>query len=195
MMGVTAVVLAGGEGRRMGGADKGLVEVAGRPLVAWVLERIAPQVDDILISANRSVQDYEAYGHPVLGDDLEGFHGPLAGIQRALRETRHELLLVVPCDVPLLPESLVEKLKQAMATTRSDIAMACVEDNCHPTVALMRTSVAQSLDDYLAAGRRKVGAWEESLNYVKVDFDDAVAFTNANTPEDVKLLTLRLSDV
>jgi molybdopterin-guanine dinucleotide biosynthesis protein A len=192
-MGVTAVILAGGEGRRMGGADKGLLELAGRPLLAWVLERIAPQVEDILISANRNAEEYEVYGHPVLADELEGFNGPLAGIRRALGEATQPLLLVVPCDVPLLPENLVEKLNRALEATHSDIAMACVEDHCHPTIALLRTSVAHSLDDYLAAGRRKVGAWEESQNYVKVAFDDATAFTNANTPEDLKTLALQLS--
>src|SRR5687767_10821159 len=109
-MSITGVILAGGQGRRMGGADKGLVEFLGKPLISHVIQRLSPQVDEILISANREMETYAALGHPVMADALEGFAGPLAGLHMGMTEARHPYVLTVPCDTPLLPMSLVERL-------------------------------------------------------------------------------------
>ncbi|MDO9188930.1 MAG: molybdenum cofactor guanylyltransferase, partial [Sulfurimicrobium sp.] len=102
-LGVTAIVLAGGRGQRMGEADKGLVLLHGKPLVSWVLERIAPQVDEVLISANRNLERYRELGYAVLPDEMPDFPGPLAGLHRAMAEASHPLWLSVPCDTPFLP--------------------------------------------------------------------------------------------
>ena len=109
-MSITGIVLAGGLGRRMGGVDKGLVDFLGKPLVAHVIQRLNPQVDEILINANREIDRYAAFGHPVIQDDIEGFAGPLAGLHKGMREAKHPYVLTVPCDSPLLPMNLVGRL-------------------------------------------------------------------------------------
>jgi len=186
---ITGLVLAGGEGRRMGGQDKGLVPLRGRPLIEWVLSRIRPQVTDILISANRNLEAYARFGHPVLTDRTEGYVGPLAGIARGLLETRHGLLLAVPCDTPFLPDDLVARLWDALSAGDFDLAVPLVKGRTQNAICLMHTRVGASLAQYLAQGGRQVEAWQTGIKRAVADFDDEAAFfVNLNRPEQLAAL-------
>lgn len=179
---ITGVVLAGGRGRRMGGADKGLQEYRGRPLVAWVLERLAPQVDELLLSANRNQERYAAYGYRVVPDRLPGFAGPLAALDAALAAAAHPLLAIVPCDSPFLPVDLVARLYAALAAGGADLAVARTIARPQPLFCLCRRQVLPSLSAFLAAGGRRVEQWQATLPTVEVTFDDQPeAFVNINT--------------
>ncbi len=189
---ITAIVLAGGEGRRMGGLDKGLIALHGRPLVEWVLTRIRPQVTEILISANRNFETYGRFGHPVLPDRTEGFVGPLAGIARGLIEARHELVLAVPCDTPFLPDDLVARLYTALAGGAHDLAVPLAGGRTQNAICLMRRQAGASLAAYLAQGGRKVQEWQRSLRLALADFsDEAGFFVNINRPEQLARLEAR----
>lgn len=191
---ISAVILAGGEAKRMGGNDKGLLPLLGKPLVAWVLERIQPQADEIMISANRNLAQYQSFGYPVLTDEVSGFAGPLAGLARALAEASHPLVLCVPCDTPLLPDNLAARLKQALLEQDAQIAVAATTEHSHNTVCLCRRDLLPGLLDYLQQGGRRVGEWQSGLKRVQVMFDDERAFHNANSPEDLELLTSSLKN-
>ncbi len=184
MHGVTGIVLAGGQGRRMGGVDKGLQLLHGRPMVAAVLARLAPQVDEILVNANQNLAAYEAFGHRVVPDAIGGFAGPLAGLHAGLGAARHALALTVPCDSPFLPADLFSRLFEEMR--ENDLAVAKTGDQPHPVFALVRTAVRKNLEGFLAAGGRKIDAWYSTLKVVEVPFDDeADAFRNINTREEL----------
>jgi molybdenum cofactor guanylyltransferase len=185
MDGVSGIVLAGGQGRRMGGVDKGLQPLRGKPMVAWVLERLAPQVDEILINANQNLERYAGFGHRVVPDEIGGFAGPLAGLHAGLAAAAHPLAVTVPCDSPFLPPDLVARLRDALGA--SDLAVAKTGDQPHPVFSLVRRSVRAHLQDFLAGGGRKIDAWYASLKVVEVPFDDeAEAFRNINTREELK---------
>jgi len=179
---VTGVVLAGGQGRRMGGVDKGLVELAGAPMVAHVLARLAPQVGAVLINANQNLDRYRALGPPVVPDAVGGFAGPLAGLHAGLTGASGELVVTVPCDSPFLPFDLVARLRAALEREGAQLAVAKTFDQPHPVFALVRRDVLPNLAAFLAAGGRKIDAWYASLRVVEVAFDDeAEAFRNINT--------------
>jgi molybdopterin-guanine dinucleotide biosynthesis protein A len=183
---ITGVVLAGGQGRRMGGVDKGLVELDGRPLVAWVLERLAPQVGSMLINANQNAERYAAFGHPVVSDAVGGFAGPLAGLHAALAAARTAWVATAPCDSPFLPRDLVARLAAAAAASNATLAVARTFDQPHPVFALVRVDVAPHLAAFLAAGGRKIDAWYATLAVAEVPFDDeAAAFRNINTAAEL----------
>ena len=185
--GVTGVVLAGGQGRRMGGVDKGLVLLRGRPMVEHVLERLRPQVDEILINANQHRADYEAFGHAVFPDEIGGFAGPLAGLQVGLAQARHPLVATVPCDSPFLPADLVARLAAALAAREADLAVARTFEQPHPVFALVRRTVLPHLTRFLEEGGRKIDAWYATLSTVEVPFDDeADAFRNINTADELR---------
>lgn len=179
---LAGVILAGGRGRRMGGSDKGLQLLCGRPLVAWVAERFAPQVDELLISANRNGEHYAAFAHRVVPDANPGFAGPLAGLHAALMAASHPLLASVPCDSPLLPTDLVSRLLRAMVASGAELAVARTGERTQPVCCLCRRDVLPSLSEFLERGGRKVEEWHALLRVVQVDFDDhANAFANINT--------------
>jgi molybdopterin-guanine dinucleotide biosynthesis protein A len=183
---ITGVVLAGGRGQRMGGVDKGLQVMRGKPLVQWVIERFAPQVEELLINANQNLDRYGGFGYRVIPDEIRGFTGPLAGLHRALNEARHERLATVPCDSPFLPEDLVSRLASAMDARGADLAVAKTGEQAHPVFCLCRKTVLGSLTDFLAAGGRKIDAWYARVKTVEVPFDDvAAAFSNINTREEL----------
>lgn len=183
---VTGVILAGGLGRRMGGVDKGLQQLRGRPLVAWVAERLGPQVDELLISANRNGESYAALGHRVLADRITGFAGPLAGLHAALTVARHPLVATVPCDTPFLPAELVSRLSEALNESAADLAVARTFNQPQPVFCLCRRALLSSLGAFLAGGGRKVEHWQATLQVVEVAFDDqAECFENINTGEDL----------
>lgn len=184
---VTAVVLAGGRGQRMATADKGLQPLRGRSLVEWVLERIDPQVDDLLIIANRNLERYLELGYPVLRDRIPDFAGPLAGLQAGLTQARSELVLVVPCDTPLLPADLVSRLAAALQQADAEVAVARTRERVHAVVCLCKVSVSERLAAFIEDGGRKVGEWQATLKAVYVDFDEqAEAFRNVNTVDDLR---------
>lgn len=186
MSGVTGVILAGGQASRMGGIDKGLVPFRGKPLVAHVIDRLHPQVDAILINANRSVEAYAAFGHPVIADEIPGFAGPLAGFERGLAHARTELVVTVPCDSPFLPMDLVARLRTALEDQRADLAVARTGRQAHPVFCLMRCTVQDSLRTFLAGGERKIDRWYSRLSMVEVAFDDETeAFANINTVDEL----------
>ena len=186
---ITAVVLAGGRATRMGGADKGLLRLDGKPLIAHVIERLVPQVADIVINANRELEQYRRLGHTLLQDQHPDFIGPLAGFAAGLNFSKRDYLLTVPCDAPLLPANLVKRLFEGLQTKDAEITVASTNGNTHPVVCLCRCSVLPSLERFIASGERKVSTWQKSLRYTEVDFSDcANAFTNINTPEDLALL-------
>ena len=190
---VTGCILAGGFGRRLGGIDKGLVPLAGLPLVAHVIARFAPQVDTLLLSVNRNHSLYRAHCAQLVYDTMAGAAGPLAGIAAALAVTRTPWLAVVPCDSPFLPTGLVATLKRAITQKTADIAVARTADGLQPVFALIATSLTSSLLDYLAQGGRKTDTWYAQHALVEVDYKhERSAFTNINTHADHSAAALRL---
>ena len=183
---ITGVVLAGGLGRRMGGTDKGLQELRGQPMVHWVIERLAPQVDELLINANQNGERYAAFGHRVVPDQIPGFAGPLAGLHAALATATHPLVATAPCDSPFLPADLISRLFSALTAADADLAVAKTFDQPHPVFCLCQRSVLPHLTEFLESGGRKVDRWYSTLNIVEVAFDDeADAFENINTHEEL----------
>lgn len=189
---VTGLVLAGGQGSRMGGVDKGLVNWRGQPLVASVLHRLAPQVGPMLINANRNHERYAALGLPVLPDPLPDHPGPLAGLLAGLQHCSTPWLVTVPCDGPVFPADLVERLGAAAVREGVPVAMAAtLEDGqlrAQPVYALVRTDCAAALLAWLQAGERKVDRWFERQGRVTVRWDDPAAFRSANTVEELDRL-------
>jgi molybdopterin-guanine dinucleotide biosynthesis protein A len=186
--GVTGLILAGGEGRRMGGADKGLIPLAGRPLVAHVIDRLAPQVDGLLISANRNLDAYRIFGHPVLPDTLGERQGPLAGLQAGLAACPTPWLLTCPCDCPALPADLAARLLAAATAHNTPIAVARVAGKTQPAFQLLRRHLQPALEAHFAAGGRKLMDWCRAQGAVEVEFPDATAFCNLNSPDDLAAL-------
>ena len=187
-MKITGIVLAGGLGRRMGGVDKGLLLLNGKPLMAQVLDRLESQADEILINANRELDTYAQFGHPVVSDAISGFAGPLAGLHCGMAHAKNPLVLTVPCDAPFLPLDLASRLLAALHQADADLAVAKTGEQPHPVFCLCRTSLLPNLAKFLADGGRKVSVWQGTLNKVEVPFDDASDFTNINTPEELACL-------
>ncbi len=183
---ITGIVLAGGQGRRMGGVDKGLVELAGKPLVAHVLERLQPQVGTLLINANQNLDRYAGFGHPVVSDAVGGFAGPLAGLHAGLTRATTPLAVTAPCDSPFLPADLVARLAGGLAAREAQLAVAKTFDQPHPVFALVRRDILPNLAEFLESGGRKIDAWYAALRVVEVSFDDeADAFRNINTAAEL----------
>ncbi|MFM5668782.1 molybdenum cofactor guanylyltransferase MobA [Aeromonas hydrophila] len=190
---VSAVVLAGGRATRMGGADKGWVELAGRPLIDHVLDRLRPQVDEILINANRSQARYQALA-PVIGDDNPDYLGPLAGMQAGLAAARHDWVLFVPCDGPALPRDLMARFR-APLTPATELVVAHDGDWLQPVVALLHKSLLPSLSAALAEGERKIDIWFARHQMAVVSFaDQPDAFINLNSPDELAAYEARLPD-
>ena len=184
MNGVTGIVLAGGQGRRMGGVDKGLQPLHGEPMVAAVLARLAPQVSELIINANQNLDAYARFGYRVVPDAVGGFAGPLAGLHAGLGAATHALAVTAPCDSPFLPLDLVSRLTRALGN--NDVAVAKTGDQPHPVFSLVRVAVLDHLSRFLSAGGRKIDAWYSTLRVVEVPFDDeADAFRNINTREEL----------
>ena len=183
---LTGLILAGGQGRRMGGVDKGLQLLRGRPMVEWVLERLKPQVTEVVINANQHQADYARYGCRVAADEIGGFAGPLAGLHAGLKVNVHPFLVTVPCDSPFLPRDLVSRLHAALVAQHADLAVAKTGDQPHPVFALVRESLSTHLAGFLEGGGRKIDAWYAALKVVEVPFDDeAEAFSNINTRDEL----------
>ena len=186
---ITALILAGGRGSRMGSVDKGLQLFKGMPMVAHVLERMSPQVDEVIINANRSIDQYAAFGHRVVPDTIDGFAGPLAGLHVGMTQATTTLLATVPCDSPFLPLDLVARLHTAMELGNVDLAVAKTYDQAHPVFCLVKRDLEPHLREFLASGQRKIDKWYATLRVVEVQFDDQEsAFANINTEAELREL-------
>lgn len=190
---ISAIILSGGRATRMNGVDKGLVLLQQKLLIAHVIARLTPQVSEILINANREIAQYKTFCLPVLQDEQANFIGPLAGFSLGLKYCKHDYLLTVPCDSPLLPRDLAQRLMTSLLEHNAEIAVASSDGNAHPVFCLCKKSVLPSLTDYIAQGERRVSAWQKSQRYIDVDFSDcSEAFVNLNTLEDLTALEAKL---
>jgi len=186
---VTGVILAGGLARRMQQQDKGLILFNNRPMVSYAINAMVQVADEVLINANRSQQEYQQLGYPVFADETQDFSGPLAGIYTAMTKTRYPVILVMPCDSPLMKASHLQKLLDTLEARDADIAVAFDGERLQPVFLALNTSLKDSLKDYLAQGQRKIDRWLQQHKLVKVDFsDNKEVFKNINTPEDLKAL-------
>lgn len=182
---LTGLILAGGAGRRMGGADKGLLDFQGRPLVAHVIERLAPQVANLLISANRNLDIYVRLGYPLVSDIQPDYPGPLAGLAAGLAACQTDWLVCVPCDCPALPLDLVSRLFAAVTKESALMAVPVTEGQLQPTFQLCHRSLLPALSAYLASGERRVSGWCRQQGAVEVAFVDIRAFRNLNHPSEL----------
>jgi molybdenum cofactor guanylyltransferase len=191
---VTAVILAGGRATRMGGEDKGLIPLAGRPLVAYVIDALCAQVGAILINANRNQEQYAQYGYPVIADEIQGYCGPLAGIASGMHAAATKYLVTAPCDSPFLPPDLVQRLANGMIRERgAEICVAHDGSRIQPVFSLMTCALLPALRAYLDTGGRKVDAWYVARSTVEVDFSDAPdTFLNLNTMDELAQVEARL---
>jgi len=182
---ISGIVLAGGQGRRMGGVDKGLQLLGGKTMIEHVIARLAPQVNEVVINANQNLDRYRQLGYTVAPDVTGGFAGPLAGLQAGMQAARYPLVVTAPCDSPFLPADLVSRLAGALG--QNQLAVARTGDQPHPVFALVRRNLLGHLSAYLSGGGRKIDAWYASLAVVEVPFDDeAEAFSNINTREELR---------
>lgn len=198
---ITGLVLAGGRGSRMGGADKGLQNFNGTPLALHALLRLQMQegglVGDQMINANRNLAAYEAFGVPVWPDTLNDYAGPLAGFMTGLERCESPYLLTVPCDTPLFPLDLAQRLAQAFDDEGTEIAMAAAREEDgqlrpQPVFCLMRLDLLESLMAFTQGGGRKIDRWTDQHRTVIVPFDrpgdDPRAFHNTNTLAELHAL-------
>ncbi|WP_028771975.1 molybdenum cofactor guanylyltransferase MobA [Shewanella waksmanii] len=186
---VDAVILAGGKARRMGGDDKGLVLLNDQPMIKHAIDRVLPQVKEILINANRNQSEYAKFDFPVISDEDSGYLGPLAGMITAMAHTQAKYLMVVPCDCPLLPTDLVERMVSALEKQGADLAVASDGKREQPVVMLLKPELRDSMKAFLDAGERKIDFWYAKHQYVVCEFaDQPNAFVNVNTPEQKQQL-------
>ena len=189
---ITGLILAGGRGSRMGGADKGLQNHLGMPLAMHALMRLAAQVGHVMINANRNLGAYEAMGVPVWPDALPDYAGPLAGFLAGLERCETPYLVTVPCDSPLFPDDLVSRLAQALQSQDAEIAMAATLEGgtlqVQPVFCMMKSGLMESLVRFTTSGQRKIDRWTGQHRCVEVAFDDSGAFANANTLAELQQL-------
>jgi molybdopterin-guanine dinucleotide biosynthesis protein A len=191
---ITGVVLAGGRATRWDGRDKGLIQVSGRPMISHVLDALTPQVEQVIINANRNLDEYRAFGLPVVTDASRDFLGPLAGIASGLAAARTEWVAITPCDSPLLAADCVGRLVSACEDdARTDIAVAHDGERIQPVFALIRRGLLEDLDAYLESGGRKIDLWYGQQRMQLVDFsDNPDNFLNINRREDRDMLEARM---
>ncbi len=179
---VAGVILAGGRARRMNNQDKGLMTFKGRPMISYALDALIPVVDYVMINANRNIEQYRQFGHPVISDQTDSFDGPLAGVLTAMLQVEAEVLVVIPCDSPFIKAEYLQKLLLSRAANNADVAVAFDGVRVHPVFMAIKTALRKSLQDYLVGGQRKVVSWLEQQNLVKVEFtNEAEIFRNINT--------------
>jgi molybdopterin-guanine dinucleotide biosynthesis protein A len=192
---VTGVILAGGRATRMGGVDKGLIPVNDRPMVAWVIDALRPQVAGILISANRNRDSYAEFGYPVIDDGDDEFRGPLAGLASCMQVAGTPYIALAPCDSPLVCSDLVPRLHVALTASNARIAVAHDGEWLQPVFALLERDLRDDLVGFLESGGRKIGQWYEEQGYEAVDFSDAIeTFANINAPDDRRALEDKIAD-
>lgn len=188
---ITGLILAGGQGSRLGGVDKGLQMFAGQTLAQHALQHLTPQVSCVMISANRNLEVYRRMGVPVWPDplDMVGYEGPLAGFLAGLQHCETPYLVTVPCDCPRFPADLVQRLSQALVDGNADIAVAGVRHGdavkLEPAFCLIKCELQASLLGYMQSGQRKIERWTAQHRRAEALFDDESAFFNINTPDDL----------
>ena len=198
---ITGLILAGGRGSRMGGVDKGLQNFNGIPLALHTLMRLGPQVESVMINANRNLSAYESFGSAVWPDASADFAGPLSGFLVGLERAETPYVLTVPCDTPRLPLDLAERLSEALVREDADIAMAAApetdehghaEVRTQPVFCLIKIELSESLVKFTHSGGRKIDAWTAQHKTVVVPFnaegDDPLAFANVNTLTELQAL-------
>lgn len=182
---ISALILAGGKGSRLGGTDKGKVEFNGKLLIEHVIDAMKPQVSEIIINANRHIDEYSKYGYQVISDNLEGFQGPLAGFACGLQAVATPYMVIVPCDGPWLCKDLVTRLTRVMFNQSADISVAHDGQRMQPVHCLLGRSMLPSLEDFLAQGGRKIDQWYAQHKMALADFSDIPeCFYNINTQRD-----------
>lgn len=193
---ITGIILAGGQGQRFGGADKGLLLLNNKPLIAHVAARLAPQVNRLIISANRNLDRYREFTDTIIEDRQGPFLGPLAGIAAALESVTTELALVVPCDTPFLPADLGQRLYAALQQQEAEIAIAHDGEQLQQLCVLLRHNLLDSLNGELAAGHLKVRRWMLEQRHCIVDFSgEAAAFANINNDEELARAATRVDQI
>jgi molybdenum cofactor guanylyltransferase len=191
---ITAVILAGGMARRMGGQDKGLIELNGQPMIEYIIEALKPQVDSIVINANRNLEQYRRYGYPVVEDIMGDYFGPLVGMASGLQACSSDHILIVPCDSPFVPPVLADKLNAALLEQGADLSVANDSERMQPVFAVLSRHLLPSLLAYLDKGGRKIDTWYAEHKMALADFSDwPDAFININTPEDKKVVEEKIS--
>jgi len=190
---ITGLILAGGRAQRMGGIDKGLIPFHGKPLIESAIKRLKPQVSTILINANRSITKYSHYGYPVLMDETPDFSGPLAGFSVGLKHCKTPYLLTSPCDSPLLPTDLAQKMAVELESNNLELVFASSKEDdgkawSQPVFCLMKSDLQDSLNAFLSKGDLKIDRWFKELRSGTVVFENAQAFANVNTPEELAAL-------
>jgi len=190
---ITGLILAGGRAQRMGGIDKGLIPFHDKPLIESAIAKLKPQTQSIIINANRNLTKYAGYGYPVIMDETPDFSGPLAGFSVGLRACKTPYLLTAPCDSPLLPNNLAQKLCAEMEREDFQLVYASSKEAdgkvwAQPVFCLMHTNLQDSLASFLLKGDRKIDRWFKELRSSTVIFDDPQVFANVNTPEELKSL-------
>ncbi len=188
---ISGVILAGGLARRMNNQDKGLVPFQGEAMISHAIKAIQPVVDQLLINANRNLDQYQQFGFPVVSDETDTFEGPLAGVFSALKTIDNDdsFLLVTPCDSPLVCSYHLQKLVDPLMSEQKDIAVAHDGERLHPVFMVLKNSLADSLADYLKGGQRKIDLWIEQHDFITVDFSsEKHIFQNINTLSELEAL-------
>ena len=190
---ITGVVLAGGRGKRMGGVDKGLVDLHGRPMVMHVIDALHPQVGGIIINANRNADQYEALGYEVISDIVGDYFGPLAGMASAMQAVSTAYVLTIPCDSPMIEDDLAVRLYRALEHEKADASVAHDGERMHPVFALLKRDLLPSLQSYLESGERKIDRWLNQHRLAVAYFRDKPdAFLNVNNPDDRRAVESKL---
>jgi len=190
---ITGIILAGGRARRMGGQDKGLIHLARKPMIEYVLNAIEPQVDAIIINANRNQKVYGKYGYPVVADQIGGYCGPLAGMASGLQAAKTPFIVTAPCDTPLIPDDLVHKLYSILQDEDAEICTAHANGRLQPVFTLMKSELLSSMLDFLNSGERKIDKWFEKHRLAIADFSEqAETFININSAAELAAIELKL---
>ncbi|MCP3849024.1 MAG: molybdenum cofactor guanylyltransferase MobA [Gammaproteobacteria bacterium] len=187
---ISGLILAGGRSSRMDGSDKGLLKLLDKPMIEHVINRLKPQVEEIIISANRHLESYQKFGYLVLVDDYDDYRGPLAGISRGLSQTKSDYLLTVPCDGPLLPMDLGQRMLAAAQKEKVQAVLAFDGHYRQPTYNLIHKDLLPAINQSLENNEHKLGKWLMDNGAISLDFSDQKsAFVNVNTPDDLNLLS------
>lgn len=191
---ITGVILAGGQSRRMGGQDKGLLKIDGVPMVKYIANILSPQTQYLLVNANRNLDRYRQICQcQIITDTIGGFAGPLAGMASAMQAMPSSLLLTVPCDSPWLADDYAQRMHDALQRHTADICVASDGQRQQPVFALLRSNLLTSVLDYLSQGNHKIDLWYAQHHTVEVDFSDCPdMFLNINTPDDRAAFEQRL---
>jgi len=192
---VTAVILAGGKGRRFDGLDKGLIEFNGQAIIGHILQQISPQVGAVMINANRNLENYRQYGYPVIADQLEDFQGPLAGFAIGMQKATTPYILTAPCDGPFIAKDYAYRLLQALNDQQAELAVAHDGERLQPVHAMIRCDLLGDLITFLQSGERKIDRWYAMHSMAEVDFSDTPeVFQNINSAKDHAVLQAGLME-